>query len=202
MKAALLAAGILLGASGANAATLFSDNFNADPVQVPAGAALLNWTVTPGNGTGNVDVIGLGSGYDFLPGNGHYIDLKGTPGPAVMSTNLTFGPGTYLVEFQLAGNRRGDVPKDTIVSLGSWSTTINDVASAQGFVLYQFVATTLVAGKLSFGSFADGNANIGNLLDNVAVSETPLPAALPLFAAGLGVIGFAAKRRKRKAAQA
>jgi hypothetical protein len=32
------------------------------------------------------------------------------------------------------------------------------------------------------------------------VSSTPLPAALPLFATGLGVLGWAARRRKRKAA--
>ena len=31
------------------------------------------------------------------------------------------------------------------------------------------------------------------------VATTPLPAALPLFAGGLGVLGFLAKRRKRKA---
>jgi hypothetical protein len=29
--------------------------------------------------------------------------------------------------------------------------------------------------------------------------ETPIPAALPLFASGLGVMGFVARRRKRKA---
>jgi len=32
-----------------------------------------------------------------------------------------------------------------------------------------------------------------------AWSETPLPAALPLFATGLGVLGLLAWRRKRKA---
>ena len=32
------------------------------------------------------------------------------------------------------------------------------------------------------------------------LSATPLPAALPLFAGGLGLIGFVAKRRKRNAA--
>lgn len=31
------------------------------------------------------------------------------------------------------------------------------------------------------------------------VSATPLPAALPLFAGGLGVLGFFARRRKKKA---
>jgi hypothetical protein len=34
---------------------------------------------------------------------------------------------------------------------------------------------------------------------NYDVSQTPLPAALPLFAGGLGVIGLLARRRKRKA---
>ena len=33
-----------------------------------------------------------------------------------------------------------------------------------------------------------------------AISQTPLPAALPLFATGLGVLGLLGWRRKRKAA--
>jgi len=32
------------------------------------------------------------------------------------------------------------------------------------------------------------------------VSETPLPAALPLFASGLGALGLTVWRRKKKAA--
>jgi hypothetical protein len=40
------------------------------------------------------------------------------------------------------------------------------------------------------------NFTITNLGDVVA---TPLPAALPLFAGGLGVIGLLARRKKRKA---
>jgi len=32
------------------------------------------------------------------------------------------------------------------------------------------------------------------------VSSTPLPAALPLFAGGLGMVGFLSRRKKRKAA--
>jgi hypothetical protein len=35
-----------------------------------------------------------------------------------------------------------------------------------------------------------------------AATATPLPAALPLFAGGLGVVGFFARRRKRKNATA
>jgi hypothetical protein len=39
----------------------------------------------------------------------------------------------------------------------------------------------------------------GNLVFPVAADATPLPAALPLFAGGLGVIGLLARRRKQKA---
>ena len=35
--------------------------------------------------------------------------------------------------------------------------------------------------------------------DSASASATPLPAALPLFAGGLGLIGLLARRRKRKA---
>jgi hypothetical protein len=34
--------------------------------------------------------------------------------------------------------------------------------------------------------------------DNLAASQVPVPAALPLFASGLGVIGFFARRRNQK----
>jgi hypothetical protein len=50
------------------------------------------------------------------------------------------------------------------------------------------------------------NATVGGTLANIDLgtppAETPIPAALPLFASGLGVIGFLAKRRKRMNATA
>ena len=53
-----------------------------------------------------------------------------------------------------------------------------------------------------YGRFAD--AQISMLsdaeLDAPGGTETPLPAALPLFATGLGIIGLVARRRKRQAA--
>jgi hypothetical protein len=45
-----------------------------------------------------------------------------------------------------------------------------------------------------------GNYRGSSFSGGLEVSSTPLPAALPLFATGLGVMGFLAKRRKRKAA--
>jgi hypothetical protein len=39
-------------------------------------------------------------------------------------------------------------------------------------------------------------------VDNVSVSATPLPAAFPLFATGLGALGLLGWRKKRKNAAA
>jgi hypothetical protein len=36
-------------------------------------------------------------------------------------------------------------------------------------------------------------------ITSLSVSQTPLPAALPLFAGGLGMVGLLARRRKRQA---
>jgi hypothetical protein len=60
-------------------------------------------------------------------------------------------------------------------------------------------ATTGVI-EIGMPSVADIDLEVsGNvLLGSVPVSATPLPAALPLFAGGLGMIGLFSRRRKRK----
>jgi hypothetical protein len=45
-------------------------------------------------------------------------------------------------------------------------------------------------------------ADHGNITASIDLSQTPLPATLPLFAGGLGFVGFLAKRRKQNAKQA
>ncbi|MGZ5866825.1 MAG: hypothetical protein ACXWKC_15720, partial [Xanthobacteraceae bacterium] len=53
-------------------------------------------------------------------------------------------------------------------------------------------------------SFTDTSENWHGFtvgVDSVA-GQTPIPGALPLFASGLGVLGFVAHRRKRKSVTA
>jgi hypothetical protein len=192
--------GVLLVACGtiqnANATTLLSDDFNAES-QVENYTAFTNWTVT----AGTVDVVGPSFGYDPLPGNGAYIDLDGSsPGnnPAgQLTSNLSFGPGTYTVSFDLAGNNRGFPAKTTTIQLGSFFTSLT-LAATDPFTFYSYTFST-TGGPLIFTETGVSD-NTGNLLDNVTVSATPLPAALPLFTTGAGLMGLFGWRRKRKSA--
>ena len=80
------------------------------------------------------------------------------------------------------------------------------------------LSSSLYSAGVAWGSFSVDFARIGlgqggndgvpynyfvdDLSITTADATTPLPAALPLFAGGLGVMGLLARRRKRKAVAA
>ena len=99
----------------------------------------------------------------------------------------------WLNLYMLSDNGSGDVPEITIWDGLKYQTAALAFAHALSF---QFTLTT--AQTISF--YISDN----NLIDNVGgisldVSAVPLPAALPLFATGLGALGLLGWRRKRKA---
>jgi hypothetical protein len=71
---------------------------------------------------------------------------------------------------------------------------------APGDTLGGFIVTSTAEDKLlSVNWQADAfGGNLGNPVFTGTVSATPLPAALPLFSAGLGLMGLFGWRRKRK----
>jgi hypothetical protein len=64
------------------------------------------------------------------------------------------------------------------------------------------VFTEMVYSQVSAGNYDIYSTAASGSVSVTAVAATPLPAALPLFAGGLGVMGFFANRRKRKNAAA
>jgi hypothetical protein len=107
---------------------------------------------------------------------------EGTVGSGVGEayTDRSFPPGTIVATYS------------KIVAL-SGSAPVGDL-----FAILTIDYTGLDGGGIASGSglsFAQDTDNLALLGD---LQTTPLPAALPLFAGGLGVIGLLARRRKQK----
>jgi hypothetical protein len=206
MNAKILLAGLAaaaLFAGHASAGVVLQDDFNSD------GPPVLNWpgdaTFTSTGAPGSVDLIGAPPPFfDLAPGNGYYVDLDGSTGsgnnPAGQLTSvLSFGPGTYTLHFDLAGNLRGAPDQSTTVSLGDFSAVLTPTASTS-FAAQSFTFTTATAGKLVFTEQGPSNQQ-GNLLDNVQlVTGVPEPGAWAMMLLGFGGIGAMVRNRRRFAA--
>jgi hypothetical protein len=92
---------------------------------------------------------------------------------------------------------------DALIFLGSVSVPDGYVSDASLLGGDTYDNTTLANLGATPGtyvwSWGDG-ADQRITLDIVAPTATPLPAALPLFAGGLGMVGFLLRRKNRKAA--
>jgi len=138
--------------------------------------SLKNWNVTDGM----IDLIGykyyLDGRFDFLPGNGLYLDMDGTKdnngsikaGTITSKDIFKLYPGEYLLEFNLAGCQRNDDDINAItVSLGSlYSKRIvleNDVEFKLFTEFIHVVQTT--EAHLVFSH--SGGDEYGLLLDNI-----------------------------------
>jgi hypothetical protein len=197
----LFAAGLLAGACTAQAQVIFSDNFNADTQGLNKTTFVNGWTVT--NGT--VDVIGTGF-FDLYPGQGNYVDLDGSMGDAGVfgrSLSLTGGE-TYTASFLLGGSQRGDTNIVNVMfgtTMSSFTLLSNDPLGARSIA---FTPGSTGSYVLSFANV--GGDNLGAILDDVAVrgavAAIPEPETYALMLAGLGAVGFIARRRKQGSGRA
>jgi hypothetical protein len=189
----LAIAATLLCASAAQATTIFSDNFDADVLDLNSTVFAGGWTVSGG---GTVDTIGPGL-YDVFPGNGHYIDLDGSNGATgLFSKALTATAGmTYTATFQLAGNHRGYADDTVAVNFGSASGSYV-LSSGDAFGTFSLSFTAASSGPFSLSFKNSGGDYVGGLLDNVTITAVPEPTTYGMLLAGLGLVGAAARRRR------
>jgi hypothetical protein len=190
------------------AATLLEDNFDAE--NSGTGTlnyfGLANWDVTDGS----VDLNGNGF-FDYLPGNGLYLDLDGTTNNAARlesKTTYSFNPGDIVeLNFNLAGSQRGDTNSVT-VSLGSLLNEVFTLDSSASFttITRSFTVASATNAELVFDH--SGGDNFGLFLDNVKLSVNPQtpPTSVPepgstLGILALGVLGVGS-RFKHKLAKA
>lgn len=174
----------------ANAAIVFSDDFDTSlPASTPA-ADLPGWTEQ----FGTIDYLKAPT---CLGGGGGCVDLVGIsddPADLLKDPFFTFLPGrTYTLTYWLAGN--GISGSDTVQAfLGSEAQTIT-VPWDSPFTQHTLVYTATVATTLHpvvFHEFESGNPSdpppFGAFLDSVTLEETvtiPEPATFALLASGL-----------------
>ena len=177
-----------------------------------------SWTVVSGNPacTTCLAVYSLSTGAGYGPNSGTYYAFLGTNPASTISQSFTDTLGqTLVVSFYYASN--GDLNStppnsNQLEALFNGTAEFNqaNIASTgtvNGTTIPKYVEVTfdvIATGSdtLTFSSFDIPSALALDDVTVTAVSATPLPAALPLFASGLGALGLFGWRRKRKNASA
>ena len=197
---------LAVGALPASADTLFFENFDSENGGIWAldYASFAEFDII----SGTVDLIGNGSPYDFLPGNGLYVDLDGSTQNAglMLATPIALTtPGDYVLSFDLAGNQRGyandTVEVDIRLDGGPFYWAAYGTQSAMPFNTNEVHFSLSGPANLTFSFHNQGGDNVGALLDNVKLTG---PAAVPdggatlmLLGAALAGLGWAGRRWRR-----
>ena len=128
------------------------------------------------------------------------VDASGFPGSLVLTNgtfNWAFAQGNLAGTFSGSGTP-GAVAITFLITSGFLPGDTGQGTGTESFFLITDSNTATVAGSYSGTIDTTGTlVDVGGRFELVA--STPIPAALPLFATGLGALGLLGWRRKRKA---
>jgi hypothetical protein len=195
---------VLMTPGPLHAATIFFENFEGT---TPALSVTTAGQFSTTGGT-NVDIVGSNFGLCNGPESGNCVDMDGTtPGNPVgqlqLTSPLNLAAGTYFLSFDLIGSQRNTTSSVT-VDFGPFSHTYVLTANdfTDGVVSNLAVAIAGGATQLMFISNDPAGSEEGALLDNVAISTSPVPEPASLALLTTGLLGCAGAIRRRFAAKA
>jgi hypothetical protein len=167
--------------------------------------------ITGGGNSPLVGTIVAGSGQTYDNGNDdvYYGVENNTLATVIRDITLT---GSGIFGFENDGIGAGPTypgPGSCLTTAPCTTKSGVDNSGGYGGPISHFSITDVNDGSVFFGmGLAPGDTTIFALeapastvsVTGINTAETPLPAALPLFAGGLGIIGLVAGRKRRKAA--
>jgi len=142
-------------------------------------------------GTGLATSIGtIGAGFTSSSGdlefaNGALFGIDGAGTDSLYSLNPVSGAGALIGSTGLATIYGLAFADDTMFGLSGNSATLFSIALGTGLATSLGAIVGFVGGTIAYGASA-------------VVSPVPVPAALPLFGTGLGILGYLGWRRKRR----
>lgn len=202
----------------ANASTFQNGDFESPAITSAfinysdGSTAITGWTVSAPSGT-NVALINASrSGYSPAASGNQWLDLTGSGAlgsEGVTQTFDTVSGHQYQVTFGIGASTQTGSTKSIVnpyINGNAISGAFQLAATSSSLIWQDFNFDFTATGGSTTIGFFNGDTTGGSLngLDNVRISDlgvatTPLPASLPLFATGLGGLGFLAFGKKKKA---
>ncbi|MYM24481.1 DUF642 domain-containing protein [Duganella sp. FT135W] len=200
IQAVAIAALFATGAASAATNLITNGDFESYSVYVPNGgytmvgagsSAITGWIV------GGVSVDLIKNSYGSVGANSTSVDMLGTPGPGVLSQSFNYAANTtYNLSFDVSRNPNG--------SYTAVQVDVNGVSNlyvgTSTPTTYSFSFTTGATGGSELLKFSSvgGDGYSGAVLDNVKLTAAvPEPETYAMMLAGLGLVGFAARRKKQ-----